>query len=185
MMSFEVFTDHDVSYLKCLRIGKESKNLLLKAFLYLEASKLRKLERKIFRQVDLGIVVSDLDKDILQELCPEGRFLVVENGVEVDKFLPSAAPQVKNKLLWLGGFDHFPNRQGILFFLERIYPLVKRENPHVSIDIVGGGVTEDLKKFALKDSSINFTGYVDDPLIYLGKAEVFVASDFEWRRDEA
>ena len=185
---FRSLTDHDVSYIKCLRMGKDSGNILLKAFLYLEAVKLKRLERNIFRQVDLGIAVSDLDKEVLQGLCPEGRFLVVENGgrrVEVDRFKPSGEPQVKNRLLWLGGFDHFPNRQGILFFLEKIYPLVKQENHDVSIDIVGGGVTNDLGKFALKDSSINFTGYVDDPLIYLDKAEVFVCPDFERGRDEA
>ena len=136
---FRSVTDHDVSYMKCLSIGKESRNIILKTFLYLEALKLRRLERNIFRQVDLGIAVSDLDKGILQKLCPEGRFLVVENGVEVDKFKPSGTPPVKDRLLWLGGFNHFPNRQGILFFLEKIYPFVKRENPNVSIDIVGGG----------------------------------------------
>ena len=36
-------------------------------------------------------------------------------------------------------------------------------------------MTDDLLSFAKKDKSINFTGYVDDPLIYLHKAEIFVA----------
>ena len=31
---FRTITDHDVSYLKCLRMGQESKNPLLKTFLY-------------------------------------------------------------------------------------------------------------------------------------------------------
>lgn len=168
-------TDHDVSYLKCLGMGRACRSILLKSFLYLEALKLRRLERNIFRQVDLGIVVSELDKGILQKLCPEGNFLVVENGVDLDKFKPSVKPQEDNKLLWLGGFDQYPNRQGILFFLRNIYPLVKKEVPSVRIDILGGGVTEELMKFVISDSSINFTGYVEDPLPYIHGATVFVA----------
>ncbi len=168
-------TDHDVSYLKCLGRGKACRNILFKAFLYLEVWKLRRLERNIFRQVDLGIVVSELDKSILNKICPEGNFIVVENGVDLDKFAPSDKLQEAEKLLWLGGFDHFPNRQGIQFFLELVYPLVKKEIPGISIDIVGGGVTKDLIKLADKDSSINLIGYVDDPLPYIHKSTVFVA----------
>ncbi len=147
----------------------------MKSFLYLEAQKIKRLERDIFRLVDLGIVVSELDKNALQDLCPEGKFLVVENGVELERFTPSNEPEIQNKLLWLGGFGHFPNKQGIRYFLDKIYPLVKKEVPEVCIDIVGGGVTEDLVRLSLADSSINFTGFVDDPLPYLHEAMVFVA----------
>jgi glycosyltransferase involved in cell wall biosynthesis len=168
-------TDHDVSYLKCLSIGKEARNFLLKSFLYLEAYKIKILEKNIFNKVNLGIVVSENDKIILQKLCPNGNFLVVENGVDLDIFKPSWELQEKGKLLWLGGFNHIPNKQGIYYFLEKIYPLVKLHGPNISIDIIGGGVTDELKKFSENDLSINFIGYVDDPMPFIHRAEVFVA----------
>jgi len=172
---FRSVTDHDVSYLKCLSVGRESRNILLKCFLYFEAFKIKRLEKNIFTQVDLGIVVSEHDKEILKKLCPEGDFIVVENGVELDLFKPSSELHKQNKLLWVGGFNHYPNKQAVSYFLEKIYPLVKQSVPDVSIDIVGGGVTEDFRKISMKDSSIKFTGYVDDPLPYIHSASVFVA----------
>lgn len=168
-------TDHDVSYLKCLRMGSESGNPLLKAFLFLEAAKLKRLESTLFAQVDLGIAVSDLDRDILQGLCPQGRFAVIENGVEPDAFRRADEPELANRLVWLGGFDHHPNREGVRYFLERIYPLVKEKEPRVCMDIVGGGVTTELKRSAARDPSLCLTGYVDDPMLYLRRASVFVA----------
>ncbi len=172
---FRSVTDHDVSYLKSISLAKKSRNPLLKSFLYFESWKVKRLEREIFRQVDLGIVVSESDRDVLQELCPEGRFLVVENGVELDQFGRSNTPQIANRLLWLGGFGNASNRQAILHFLKKIYPLVKKEVPEVCIDVVGGNLTEELKRLSLADSSIHLVGFVDDPLPYLQRSTVFVA----------
>jgi polysaccharide biosynthesis protein PslH len=168
-------TDHDVSYLKCLSMARDKKNILLKLFMHIEAWKLRRLEGTIFKQVDLGIVVSQPDGDVLRKLCPEGQFLVVENGVALESFYPSGETTEQSKIVWMGGFDHYPNRQGINFFLEKVYPLVKQEIPDVSVDIIGGGLTDTLRRYAAKDSSVNFTGYVDDPLPYISRASVFVA----------
>jgi polysaccharide biosynthesis protein PslH len=171
---FRSITDHDVSYLKCLRMGKKSKNPLLKLFLYLESWKLKKLENKIFNQVDLGIVVSELDKDILSALCPGGEFVVIENGVETDKFIPDNKHIEQNKLIWLGGFDDYSNKQGIYFFLESIYPKIKKRKPGIRFDIIGSGITQKLRQLVNGDDTINLMGYVDDPLPYIQRASVFV-----------
>jgi len=171
---FRSITDHDVSYLKCLRICEGSRNLALKAFLRLEAWRLKKLESKIFKEVDVGIVVSELDKKILQKLCPEGRFVVIENGVDLEKFKPTNEKVNPSTLLWLGGFDHYPNKEGMYYFLENVYPRIKHKLPDIRLDIIGGGITNKLKRFACVDNSIRLLGYVNDPFPYIQKASVFI-----------
>ncbi|MHA1629822.1 MAG: glycosyltransferase [Candidatus Heimdallarchaeota archaeon] len=172
---FRSITDHDVSYLKCLRMAKDSSNLFLKIFCYLEAFKLKKLESQIFNEVELGIVVSEVDKKILQRNCPEGSFEVIENGVAVDRFKPAPNRIEPKTLLWVGGFDHHPNKQGIYWFLDNVYPLIKKKVPKITLYLIGGGVTNKLKRFASADSSIKILGYVDDPIPYLQNATVFIA----------
>jgi glycosyltransferase involved in cell wall biosynthesis len=172
---FRSLTDHDVSYLKSLRMGRESRTLLMKMFLLFESLKVKRLERRIFAQVNLGIAVSEVDKERLQELCPGGRFAVVENGVELETFKPDGSEVQPNTLLWVGGFGHPPNREGVSYFLSNIYPMVKREMPEVRLDLVGGGVPESLKKLTRADRSINVLGFVDDPVPYLRRSCVFVA----------
>jgi glycosyltransferase involved in cell wall biosynthesis len=171
---FRSITDHDVSYLKCLRIGQGSKNLFLKVFLLFESLKLKRLESEIFRQVDLGITVSEVDREILQELCPEGKFFVVENGVDTRKFIPDESQIESNTLLWIGGFNQLPNREGIYYFLEEVYPEIKERMPDVKLEIIGGGVTERLRRMANTDASINLLGYVEDPLPHIQRASVFI-----------
>lgn len=169
-----VLTDHDVSYLKAKRMAEQSCNLFFKLFLYLEAFKVKRLESRIFHQVDLGVVVSEVDKKILKALCPQGEFEVVENGVDTEAFRPASVDIEENSLVWVGGFDNFPNREGIYFFLEEVYPLIRKQIPNVKIDLVGGGATERLRRFSSADPSIHLVGYVDDPLPYINKAAAFV-----------
>lgn len=168
-------TDHDVSYLKSISMMRDTNNIFLKVFLYMESLKLKRFESRIFNQVDLGIVVSENDMNTLKELCPKGKFIVIENGVEIKKYKPRYEFTEKNKLVWLGGFDHYPNKKGIRFLLKEIYPLIKQKVKKVSLDIVGGGVTKQISDLAKGDNSIAFIGYVEDPLPYLQKASVFLA----------
>jgi glycosyltransferase involved in cell wall biosynthesis len=166
-------TDHDVSYLKALRMAKNS-NILLKLFLYLEAYKLKKLEGKVFEGVDIGIVVSGVDKKRLDDLCPRGKFEVIENGVDTDEFKPNHENTEADTISWVGGFGHYPNREGIYYFLENIYPLIKKNINDVKLYLVGGGITDKLRKIAATDLSIKLTGYVDNPLPYIQKASLFI-----------
>lgn len=168
-------TDHDVSYLKAQRMAKQRSNPAAKLFIYYEAMKLKRLERRIFRHVDLGITVSEIDRKLLEALCPEGHFGVVENGVDVGAFAPNPSATERNTLVWLGGFHHYPNYEAVSFLLKEIYPRIKQNVPQVKLYIVGGGVPESLKKLMPVDSSIVFTGYVDDPLPYIQRAAVFIA----------
>ncbi len=168
-------TDHDVSYVKAERLAKQRHNLAAKLFINYEAVKLKRLERSIFRHVGLGITVSDTDRMVLQRLCPEGSFEVVENGVDSGTFTPKPDAIEPNMLVWVGGFHHYPNYEAVRFFLKEIYGKVKHRNPDVKFYIVGGSVPESLRRLTAADPSIVITGYVEDPLPYIQRATLFLA----------
>lgn len=175
-------TDHDVSYRKCLSQAKTSKNIFKRLFLLFEAAKLKRLEKKTFNDVDLGIVVSEADKNDLLNLSPMGNFLVVENGVDLQSFIfgekeegVRAVRSESCRLVWLGGFNHYPNKQAIFYFLNEVYPLIREKIPDASINIIGGGLTKELTNFEALDSGISFKGFVDDHNYYLINSDIFVA----------
>ena len=168
-------TDHDVSYVKAERLAQQRRNVAVKCFISYEAMKLKRLERRIFRHVDIGIAVSECDSQVLQALCPEGRFAVVENGVDTKAFTPNSDAVESDTLLWVGGFQHYPNYEAVRYLIEDIYPVIKRAKPQVKLYIVGGSVPASLMRLAVNDTSILFTGFVDDPVPFIQRAAVFVA----------
>jgi glycosyltransferase involved in cell wall biosynthesis len=172
---FCALTDHDVSYLKAERLASQRRNPAARLFIQYEALKLKRLERRIFRHADLVITVSDLDREILAGLCPGCRFAVVENGVDVSAFVPDPAAVEPNVLVWVGGFHHYANYEAMRFFLEDIYPGIKRAHEQVRLYIVGPGVPDRLTRLISGDASITVTGYVEDPVPYIQRAAVFIA----------
>jgi glycosyltransferase involved in cell wall biosynthesis len=167
-------TDHDVSYLKTLRMANYFRNPLLRLFLYIEAFKQKHLESSVFNKFDLSIVVSEIDKNHLQKLCPKGRLEVVENGVDTDDFKPIPRKHYENILLWFGAFSHYPNEEAMYYFLKEIYPLIKRTVSDVTLHLIGGSIPGKLNKIAGLDSSIKIMGFVDDPVEYLHRAKVII-----------
>ena len=168
-------TDHDVCHVKTARIARQSRNPFLKAFTWMEAAKLKAFEATIFSRIDLGITVSELDKQLLQQGCPKGRFTVIENGVDTREFSPDGEEREDGSLLWIGGFGYSPNRDAIRYFLEEIYPLLRKEAPGARLKLIGGSVPDFIAGFAARDPSITILGSVADPVPYLRKASVFIA----------
>jgi polysaccharide biosynthesis protein PslH len=171
---YRAFTDHDVSFLKAHRMAETSQNPLLKLLHRLEAIKLKQLEAQIFQEVDLGVAVSHIDRNILSRLCPKANVCVVENGVDVGEFEPSQGQEREGSLVWVGGFDNYPNQEGMYFFFDKVYSLIKCGVPQVQIDVIGGGVTPTLRAYADVDPSIALHGYVNDPVPYIQHAAVFI-----------
>lgn len=171
---YKTITDHDVSYLKCLRMSKETNNILLKLFMLVESFKLKKLEKTVFKQYDMGIVVSNEDKRKIQNICIENCIAVVENGVDVNEFVPLTYNNNKKNIIWVGGFNNYSNENAVKYFIQKIWPLIKLQLPDIKFELVGGGITESLNKIISSDPSIHLIGYVENPLPYIQNAKVFV-----------
>lgn len=168
-------TDHDISYQKADRIAANSKNIFLKSFMALEAVKLKRFERTIFTCFDSVIAVSENDRDAFVDLCPGATVEIIENGVDTSEFLPGKFDTEGFTLVWLGGFGHYPNLEAILYFLREIYAEVKKQVASVRLVAIGGGVTEELKRYSDQDPSVQFLGFVEDPLPIIETSNVFIS----------
>jgi GT2 family glycosyltransferase/SAM-dependent methyltransferase len=64
------------------------------------------------------------------------------------------------KLLFVGGFNHVPNRDGIIWFVNEVLPIVKREVGAVQLTIAGSKPPQEV--IALENDGVTVTGFVTD-----------------------
>lgn len=64
-------------------------------------------------------------------------------------------------LLFVGGESHYPNKEGLSWFLKEVYPLVRNREASIAIRITGHWSQEFRDQYKT-DPSIVFTGYVPD-----------------------
>ncbi|MCK7508778.1 MAG: glycosyltransferase family 4 protein [Desulfobacterales bacterium] len=79
----------------------------------------------------------------------------------------------RSGLLFVGNFNHPPNIDALLYFVEIILPIVKRTLPDIALNIVGNNPPKEI--LSLERKEIIVAGHVPSTEPYLRKARVSVA----------
>ncbi len=106
----------------------------------------KELEYNLIDQADETWVVSGVEQKLLREAKPEKSIEVVSTIAEV---LGSKTPfALRRDWLFIGGFQHRPNIDAVLFFAKDIYPLVSRRLPNAKFYIIGDGAPPEIAALA-------------------------------------
>ncbi|PYT95210.1 MAG: hypothetical protein DMG36_02810 [Acidobacteria bacterium] len=95
-------------------------------------------------------------------------------GVDTDFFCPSGNRPQPGRLAFVGSMDWDPNEDGVVWFLENIYPLIRHTVPNASFVVVGRNPSSRLRAIAARTPAVEITGWVPDVRPYLSQAEVVV-----------
>ncbi|MFQ5559895.1 MAG: glycosyltransferase [Nitrospinota bacterium] len=79
-----------------------------------------------------------------------------------------------NSLLFCGSMDWLPNEDAIHFFIDEIFPLLRDEEPRISLTVVGRNPSPGLKNKVNRHSEINLTGWVEDTRPYFKKSFLYI-----------
>lgn len=130
----------------------------------------RELELALVRACDRTLVVSEAERDLLADLAPGAPVSVLSNVHTVG---PEATPDGRPGVLFVGSFDHPPNRDAAYWLAGEIWPLVRREVPEAVLDLVGHDPTNQLR--TLEGSGVRFRGWVADLAALYDTARLAVA----------
>jgi glycosyltransferase involved in cell wall biosynthesis len=118
----------------------------------------REEELALIRQADVTVVVSPVERDVLAELIPESKVLVLSN---IHEPIGGGKPFAEREgLVFIGGFQHPPNTDAVLWYAQEVLPRVRKRLPGVATYIVGSKGPATIRALAAPDFVV--TGYVPD-----------------------
>jgi len=149
-----IFDTVDLHY---LREDREARLTGDKAGL-VRARATRELELALVRTADATIVVSPVEKRLLESEVPPAKIFVVPNFHTPH----DVASGVRNRtdIVFLGSFAHLPNGDGVRWFLTEVLPLVRESLPSAPVKIVGRSAPQDLIDMA--PEGVVFCGWVPE-----------------------
>ena len=100
-----------------------------------KAQEKQQLENELIGQADETWVVSPLEQQLLREKWSRKSVQLVSNIVDVPGSKTPFA--LRRDYLFIGGFQHRPNTDAILFFVQKIYPLVSEHLGDAKFYIIG------------------------------------------------
>ena len=136
-----------------------------------KAQEKQRLEYDLIDQSDETWVVSNVEHQILKEKWPAKSIEIVSNIVDVSG---SATPfSLRRDFLFIGGFQHPPNTDAVLYFTEAIYPLVNEHLSDAKFYIIGEKPPPEV--VALASENIIVTGLQTDVRPFFDSVKLSVA----------
>jgi sugar transferase (PEP-CTERM/EpsH1 system associated) len=157
----------------------ETKNSTLGRFLYgMQYRRMLRYEPRVLARFDGVLAVSEADSETLRRLYPDvirRPVHIVPTGVDTQYFTPAArpSPAKSRSVVFTGSMNWLPNEDAMLFFCREMLPLIRREEPEVTLSIVGRAPTPAVSALA-RQHGVTVTGRVDDVRPYLRDAAVYV-----------
>lgn len=136
----------------------------------------RWLEAYLCNQYELMLAISLGDQRLLRPVCQHSEILLVPLAPALDstkQCLP-AVPSGKN-IVFVGAMSRDHNINGVMWFLDEIWPGISRMDLQAHFYIVGGSPPLHLQQRAAEDDHIMVTGYVEDLTPWYKAAVVFVS----------
>ena len=125
---------------------------------------------------DTNLVVSRLDGERLQTICPTATTAVLANGVDVEYFRrrsPTSEVE-RGHLIMVSGMNWFPNRDAVLQMADSVWPELTKAMPDARLTIVGASPPQAILDLAARDRRVTVTGFVDDVRPYMERAQVYL-----------
>ncbi len=134
---------------------------------------LRRYEEDAWQRVDRVVAVSETDRKRILDCDPSLPVWVVPNPVDTEFYRPPAGRDTGKDMLFLGGLDFEANHDGLLFFLQEIFPLLLEMAPEARLTVVGRCSTSQREAIE-GHARVKIVGYAEDIRPFLNKADVFI-----------
>jgi GT2 family glycosyltransferase/glycosyltransferase involved in cell wall biosynthesis len=136
-----------------------------------KAQEKEKLEHELIAQADETWVVSPVEQQLLEEKFPGKSIQVVSNIVDIPG--SKTAFELRRDYLFIGGFQHRPNTDAVLFFAREIHPLVMKRLAEAKFYIIGDKPPPEI--VALACENIIVAGLQKDVRPFFDSAKLSVA----------
>ncbi|BBB97313.1 glycosyltransferase involved in cell wall biosynthesis [Bradyrhizobium elkanii] len=169
-----VVDSHNIDYDLARQYAQSGDSLPRRLYSEVNWRKLRKEELGTYRDADGVYLCSVADERRLLEEVPEARTAVIPNAADIEFYRPRADdPRPDGRtVVFFGLLSYAPNVDGVIHFVNDIWPRIAANHPDARCKIIGGSPPPAL--LALAGPRIEFTGFVPDLRPHLAEAAVVV-----------
>lgn len=153
-----VFRPHNFESEIWMRLLANEQNTFKRAALDLLVKRLWRYEKRIMNTYDLLVPISSHDLRSMTEAGNIRPAVVIPYGITCHR---SPSDYIKNNLCFIGALDWYPNQEGLLWFIEKVWPWVLDKFPDLLLHVAGRNCPLWLIQ-KLQGKGIVFYGQVDD-----------------------
>jgi polysaccharide biosynthesis protein PslH len=169
-----VVNSHNIDYELAKQYAREGSSLAHRLYAEVNWRKLRREELGTYRNADGVYLCSAQDERRLLDEIPRARTAVIPNAADVDYYQPRPTdpPPDGRTVVFFGLLSYAPNVDGVIYFVQKIWPRVAEAHPDARLKIIGGRPPRSLQLLA--GPRVELTGFVADLRPHLAAAAAVV-----------
>lgn len=154
-----IYRSHNVEYEIWRKAAEDTKNIFKKVFLYIQFFAMKSFENQVVNHVDRIFPISEDDTNIYKNKFKAEKFLTLPLGLEFDRLKRKNQHSSQIRYLFLGRLDWPPNRDGLIWLLENVWPSIDCSKQELVI--AGSGDSNWVEKYQ-DMAGVKFLGFVDN-----------------------
>ena len=163
-----IFSNCDLHYLREMREAELSGDAAAMA----AARETKRRETAVIGGADLNLVHSEAELELLRKDVPSAPTVLFPLVHDPVPHCPSL--EQREGTCFIGGYRHAPNADGIRWFAEKIWPLVRERLPDEKLYIAGSSMTDEVRALAAHPN-VEVVGFVEDLGGFLAKRRAAIA----------
>jgi glycosyltransferase involved in cell wall biosynthesis len=169
-----VVDSHNIEYEVMRQFARAGASQIRRLYAGANWRKLRREELATYRDADGVYLCSEVDERRLLEQVRGIRTAVIPNAADVEYYQPRPTDPAPDgcTVVYFGLLSTTPNIDGVLHFVQDIWPRIAAVCPEARCKIIGGQPPPSL--LALAGSRVELTGFVSDLRPYLASAAAVV-----------
>jgi glycosyltransferase involved in cell wall biosynthesis len=169
-----VVDSHEIAYDLARQFARASGSLGRRLYFQTNWRKLRLEELGTYRDADGVYLCSAADERRLRDQLPGVRTAVIPNAADVEYCQPRPTDPLPDgrTVVYFGLLSTVPNVDGVIHFVQEIWPRIAEANPEARCKIIGGRPPPAL--LALAGPRVELTGFVPDLRPHLASAAAVV-----------
>lgn len=176
-----ILDEHNATFQIFQRMAGGERNPVRKLILEREWRALQRYEVETCAKFDQVVTVTENDLTILEPMVnsldvstTNNHFQVIPICIDTESIEVVKPVHRSQEILHMGTMFWMPNFEGVSWFIQEVWPLVKTKVSEASFTIVGKRPPGGLIRQADQDDSIQVTGYVEDPTENLENSAAFI-----------
>lgn len=162
------------------RMMAHYRNLRERLIYAIESRLIRGYEARIWRDFSRTVLIGAQDEAEIRGICRDRGWPEIDNvvygphGTDIGRFKPrdDVAP-APCSLVFNGVMRTYTNVHAITWFVDRVWPLIRQQEPRATLAIVGRSPRPEVLALARHDG-ISVTGEVADPADHIAQAAVCI-----------
>lgn len=166
-------TQQNIEYKLFQSISSKTDSLIKKNIYRIEAYKLKRLEKKLYKIKKIKGYIFISNEDLIDYENEIGKINAICIPPAITEQLTNSKKTIEEySIVFTGKMNYEPNVTGVKWFVEKIFPNILEAIPKAKFYIVGKNPTEEIRKYS--GEQIVVTGEVESVSEYLEKAQIVV-----------